>query len=605
MRVLFLTQYYPPETGAAPLRAFHFATNLAKTGHTVTVVTGMPNHPSGVKHPEYRGRLAARETAAGVRIRRCWLFATPRKTFATRMANQLSFAFTAFFGGLATGRCDVILVTSPPLFLGVTGWLLGVLKGAPFVLDIRDYWPQAAIALGQLKGRRAIALAEGLERFLYRRASRIAAVTPSTVRMMAERGVPRSRIVLIPNGADTERFTPGPPHAGGRGGDRRTVLYSGTHGLIHGMRVILDAAEALKGDPSVRFVLVGDGAEKDALVREAADRGLSNIVFHPSQQPEQLAETIRSADVCLATMSGGEFSGTAVPVKMFDYMACARPVVAAVAGDAKEIMEASGGGIVVAPGDGNGLAGALRTLLADAELSERLGHAGYDYVRHEYSRAALAARTEAALREVVGADRWLGRGRLRFRRYLAVKYAMDAIAAVVLLAVTSPLFVLIAVAIAVDSRGSTIFSQRRVGVHSHEFTIYKFRTMRRDTPHVATDILMSQRVDYITRMGKFLRRVSLDELPNLFNVLRGDMSLVGPRPALYNQHELIAMRRGTGSDLMRPGITGWAQINGRNLITLDEKVRLDEFYVRNCSILMDARIVFRTVAVMLKREDFS
>jgi lipopolysaccharide/colanic/teichoic acid biosynthesis glycosyltransferase/glycosyltransferase involved in cell wall biosynthesis len=605
MRVLFLTQYYPPETGAAPLRAFHFASNLAKTGHTVTVVTGMPNHPSGVKQPAYRWKVAARETTGGVRILRCCLYASPRKSFTARMANHISFAVTAFFGGLAGGRCDVILVTSPPLFLGVTGWLLGVLKGAPFVLDIRDYWPQAAIALGQLKGRRAIALAEGLERFLYRRASRIAAVTPSTVRMMVESGVPRQRIVLIPNGADTERFTPGPPAVVGRGDGLRTVLYSGTHGLIHGMGVILDAAEALKADPLVRFVLVGDGAEKDSLVREAAERGLTNIEFLPSQQPEVLAETIRSADVCLATLTGGEFSGTAVPVKMFDYMACAKPVVAAVAGDAKEIVEASGGGIVVAPGDGNGVAGALRTLLADAELAERLGHAGYDYVRREYSRAALATRTEAALREVVGADRWLGRSRLRFRRYLGVKYVLDALAAVVLLVAASPLFAVIAIAVAIDSPGSVIFSQRRVGVHSHEFTIHKFRTMRREAPHVATDIMMSGQVDYTTRMGRFLRRVSLDELPNLVNVLRGDMSLVGPRPALYNQHELIAMRRGTGSDLMRPGITGWAQINGRNLITLDEKVRLDEFYVRNCSIFMDARIVLRTAAVMLKREDFS
>lgn len=605
MRVLFLTQYYPPETGAAPLRAFHFVSNLAKSGHTVAVVTGMPNHPSGVKHPAYRWKLAGRETTGPVRILRCYLYAASRKTFATRMANQVSFAVTAFFGGLAAGPCDIILVTSPPLFLGVTGWLLGILKGVPFALDIRDYWPQAAVALGQLRGRRAIALADGLERFLYRRASRIAAVTPSTIRMMAERGIPPQRIVLIPNGSDTERFTPGPPPASDRRDGACTVLYSGTHGLIHGMGVILDAAEALKADQRVRFVLVGDGAEKDALVREAAARGLSNIEFRPSQQPDELADTIRSASVCVATMSAGEFSETAVPVKMFDYMACAKPVVAAVAGDARDIVEASGGGIVVAPGDGNGLADALRSLLADGELGERLGHAGCDYVRREHSRAALATRMEATLREIVGADRWLGRGRLRFRRYLGVKYILDAIAAMVILPIASPLFAVIAAAIAIDSPGNVIFSQRRIGVHSHEFTIYKFRTMRRDTPHVAADIMVSGQVDYTTRMGRLLRRVSLDELPNLLNVLRGDMSLVGPRPALHNQHELIAMRRGTGSDLMRPGLTGWAQINGRNLITLDEKVRLDEFYVRNCSILMDARIVLRTAAVMLKREDFS
>lgn len=605
MRVLFLTQYYPPETGAAPLRAFHFASKLAATGHTVAVVTGMPNHPSGIKHAAYRRKLAARETAGPLRIVRCYLYATSRKTFATRMANQISFAITAFFGGLTAGPCDVILVTSPPLFLGLTGWLLAVVRGVPFALDVRDYWPRAAIALGQLKGRRAIALAEGLERFLYRRASRIAAVTPSTVRMMVERGVPSQRVVLIPNGSDTERFTPGPPPSSDRGDGACTVLYSGTHGLIHGMGVILDAAEALRADQRVRFVLVGDGAEKDALVREAAARGLSNVEFRPSQQPQELADTIRSASVCVATMSAGAFSETAVPVKMFDYMACGKPVLAAVAGDARDIVQESGGGIVVAPGDGNGLADGVRRLLADGELGERLGRAGCDYVRREHSRSALATKMEVTLREIVGADRWLGRGRLKFRRYLAVKYFLDVIAAVALLVLASPLFAVIAAAIAIDSPGNVIFSQRRVGVNSHEFTIYKFRTMRREAPHVATDIMMSGQVDYTTRMGRVLRRLSLDELPNLVNVLRGDMSLVGPRPALYNQNELVAMRRGTGCDLMRPGLTGWAQINGRNLITVDEKVRLDEFYVRNCSILLDARIVLRTAAVMLKREDFS
>ena len=210
---------------------------------------------------------------------------------------------------------------------------------------------------------------------------------------------------------------------------------------------------------------------------------------------------------------------------------------------------------------------------------------------------------EATLREVVVADRWFGRGRLRFRRYLAAKYVLDWLFAAAALVLASPLFAAIAAAIALDTPGPIIFTQRRIGVHSHEFTIRKFRTMRRDTPHIATDLMAAAPVDYTTRMGRLLRRFSLDELPNLINVLRGDMSVVGPRPALYNQHELIAMRRRGACDLMRPGLTGWAQINGRNLISLDEKVRLDEFYVRNCSILTDARIIVRTLAVMLKKED--
>jgi len=603
MRVLFLTQYYPPETGAAPLRAFHFADKLARCGHRVTVVTGMPNHPSGVKPRAYRGKLASRECVGSTRILRCYLYSNPRKSFATRMANQVSFAVTAFFGALAAGPCDVVLVTSPPLFLGVTAWLTGLLKGAPFVLDIRDYWPRAAVELGQLTNARAIALAERLETFLYRRASKLVTVTPRIVRMMVERGIPPHRIVLVPNGADTERFT---PESGARqrpGDGRWTALYSGTHGLIHGMGVILGAAEILRGDPRVRFLMVGDGAEKEGLVRSARERGLDNVEFAPSRQPEELARTIRESDVCIATMAPGKFGASAVPVKMFDYMACAKPVLAAVEGDARDVLEASGGGVAVAPGDARGLSDALVRLLEDEPLRLSLGKNGHDYVTREYSRAALARKMEEVLVEAVEADRSLGGGRLPFRRYLGVKYLSDACLSAALLVLASPVFAAVSLAIRMDSPGRAIFTQRRIGVHSHEFTIFKFRTMRRETPHVATDIMASADKDYTTRVGRILRRTSLDELPNLLNVLKGDMSIVGPRPALYNQHELIDLRRRNRSDLLRPGLTGWAQINGRDLITQAEKVRLDEFYARNCSVMLDVRIVLRTGAVVLRVDE--
>ena len=604
MRILFLTQYYPPETGAAPLRAYHFAAKLAKRGHTVTVVTGMPNHPSGVKLPRYRGRLASREDLDGVRVRRCYLFATARKTFATRMLNQLSFMVTAFFGGLFAGRCDVILVTSPPLFLGVSGWFLGVVRGVPTVLDVRDYWPHAAVALGQLRSRPVIKLAERLERFLYRRAARLVAVTPGMRHLMLDRGIPFHRIELVPNGADLESFAPamdsgaapGGPAAPGDG--KRTVLYSGTHGLVHGMEVIIDAADLLRDDDRIRFLMVGDGVAKDGLIAEARRRSLANVEFAPSRQPRDLADTIRDADVCLATTTGGEFSSGTVPVKVFDYMACAKPVVAAVSGDARAIIDASGGGIVVEPGDARGLADAITRLVDDPRTCETLGASGREFVSREYSRKRLAEKMEDVVAAVVAAEGALGASSFRLRHYLALKYAIDAVVAAVVLVATSPLFLILAVLIKLDSSGRVMFTQRRIGVYSEEFSICKFRTMDRRTPDLATDIMMQRPRDYTTRIGRFLRRTSLDELPNLINIVRGEMSIVGPRPALYNQHELIEKRRQVGADIMRPGLTGWAQINGRDSILLDEKVRLDEFYVRNCSFLLDLKILLRTASVM-------
>ncbi|MFH1690678.1 MAG: sugar transferase [Candidatus Eisenbacteria bacterium] len=606
MRILFLTQYYPPETGAAPLRAYHFAAKLAKQGHEVTVLTGMPNHPGGRKHQAFRWKLGTSSTQDGVRVVRSYLYATPRKTFATRMLNQLSFAVTALVRGCCVPACDVILITSPPLFLGISGWLLGHLKGAPYVLDVRDYWPHAAVALGQLRSKRVIRLAERMELFLYAHAAWIVAVTPGMRRLMVKRGIPGHRIVLIPNGADTDCFTPaenGDAHGDGNGG--WTVLYSGTHGLVHGMGMILDAAERLLDDERIHFVMVGDGVAKDALVADAKRRELHNIEFLPSQQPERLAERIRTSDVCLATTTGGTFSEGTVPVKMFDYMACGKPVVAAVAGDARTILAEADCGVVVAPGDSAALASALIRLLEDKAEQERLGKNGYEFVRWSYSRQHLAGRMNDLLERVVGRERSLGGGRLGFRRYLTVKYLIDALVASLSLIVMSPVLALTAILVRLDSPGPIIYRQRRTGIYSQEFTIYKFRTMHVHTPELATDLMEPTIHDYTTRIGRLLRRLSIDELPNLWNILVGDMSIVGPRPALYNQYGLIDERRKVGGDVMRPGLTGWAQINGRDSITQAEKVRLDEFYSRNCSLALDLGIVLGTLKTVSRTEDVS
>ncbi len=603
MRILFLTQYFPPETGAAPQRARHFALHLARMGHHVTVVTGMPNHPSGVKHPMYRRRLSCRERHGDVRVIRCALFASPRKTFITRMLNHLSFMVTSVLGGLSAGPCDVILVSSPPLFLGASAWLLGLVKAAPFVLDLRDYWPHAAVALGQLKSRRAVTLATRLEGFLYRRAARLIAVTPGMRRLMLERGIPSHRIDLVTNGADLERFRPMEDARPETGNGKLTVLYSGTHGLVHGMDILLDAADALRDDARIRFLMVGDGVAKDKLVSDAASRGLRNVEFLPSVQPSELADIIREAHVCVATTTAGAFSGGTIPVKLFDYMACGRPVVAALGGDGRALIEESGGGVVVEPGDAEGLAGAIRMMADDPAVRAALGASGREFVRERYSRERLAGLLADILESVAVEEGALGAGGRRVRRYLPVKYTLDALFALFFLVATLPVSAVLAMLVRLDSSGSSIFRQRRIGVYSQEFTIAKFRTMHRSTPDLATDIMMGQPRSYTTRIGRFLRRTSLDELPNFWNILRGEMSIVGPRPALYNQTELIEMRRRLGVDVLRPGLTGWAQINGRDSVTLDEKVRLDEFYVRNCSFLLDLKIILRTAGAMSNPDD--
>jgi lipopolysaccharide/colanic/teichoic acid biosynthesis glycosyltransferase/glycosyltransferase involved in cell wall biosynthesis len=601
MRVLFVTQYWPPETGAAPARALHFARALERAGHEVRVVTGLPNHPSGLIRPEYARVRRASERDGGLVIERVWLHATPRKTPLTRLWNHATFAWSALPVALGGPRADAVLATTPPLFLGVTAWLAAARSSAPLVIDVRDDWPRAAIALGEMRPGPATALLGALAGFLHARAARLIAVTPGMKRQLEGRGVAAGRIALITNGADTERFTPA---AERNGGGRFTVLYAGTHGLVHGMDVLLDAAARLRDRDDIRFLLVGDGVAKPGLERRVAEARLTNVEFRPSVSPEQLVGLIHAADACVATTRAHEFSGETIPVKLFDYLACGRPVVAAVRGDAADVLRASGGGEVVAPGDGAALAEAIERLVADPARRAALAAAGPPFVESHYSRRALGSRLVAVLEEAHHA----AHGRAIAPRPSgvqgALKRAVDVAIAAALLIVLSPVLLITALAVRMDSPGPALFRQRRIGRGSSEFTILKFRTMTVGTPDVATH-LMTPGTNRVTRLGRFLRRSSLDELPQLWNVLRGDMSLIGPRPALFNQHDLIEMRQSAGVDALRPGVTGWAQVNGRDEIPMRDKVAFDRYYLEHVSPGLDLLVGLRTLVTLFSSRGVS
>ena len=182
-----------------------------------------------------------------------------------------------------------------------------------------------------------------------------------------------------------------------------------------------------------------------------------------------------------------------------------------------------------------------------------------------------------------------------------MKRIFDLLAALGLMLILAPLFLLVGLAVRLTTSGPALFSTRRVGKNSRLFTMYKFRTMRTDTPQVATHLL-KEPDQFLTPIGKLLRRTSLDELPQLINVLRGEMSLVGPRPALFNQEDLIALRTAGGVDALIPGITGWAQVNGRDELPIPEKVKLDEWYLKNRSAWLDLKIVGMTVFKVIRKE---
>jgi colanic acid biosynthesis glycosyl transferase WcaI len=415
MRVLYLSQYFPPEVGATQTRAYEMATGLIQVGHQVTMLTEVPNHPEGIIRPAYRGRFWVREELDGIDVIRVWVHTSPLKTMRTRLAFYLSYMLNATLAGLvlARKRYDVIYATSPPLFVGGAAMILSLLHRVPMVFEVRDLWPESAVALGELRNPRFIRWATWLEERCYRRARQVVVVTEGIRQNLLARRIPKSRLTLIPNGANTDLFTPGPVDRAlrrqlGIADDAFVVIYTGLHGLIHGMDVILETAKSLlmRGvdEQKLLFLLVGEGVVKPRLVATARKMGLTNVRFLEAQPEVALPALIRLANAGLATSAKLPLTRGTLPVKMFSYMACARPVLLAVDGEARELIEEAEAGICTPPEDSAALVAAIEELVEDPDLRRRLGENGRRVVVARYSRQAQALQL-AELLEVLNNGR--------------------------------------------------------------------------------------------------------------------------------------------------------------------------------------------------------
>ena len=408
MRVLLVSQYFHPEVGATQTRMYEFAQALAAE-HEVDVLAEFPNHPIGVIPPEYRGRWFSSDGSGPFRIARVWVYARPRKRFWTRLAFYASFALMAVVGSFRLERrYDVVAATSPPLPVAVAGWLISRLKRAAFVMDVRDLWPHAARALGELRGRQAYRLAEAVELGLYRRAARIT-VTTAAFRDDIARRLPAvaNRIELVPNGTLEQLFDPARGDRGLRqtlvGDGRCLVAYVGLHGLAQGLESVIESARRLQESAApVDFLFVGEGPRKAALVGLAESLRLRNVRFLPQVPLDQSAYYMNAADVLLVTLTADPAFAMFVPSKLFDAMACAKPVVLTVPGEARAILDQAGAGVFVPPGDVDALAAALRALAADAERRARFGAAGRSFVVRHYRRAEQARRFSAIVERAAG-----------------------------------------------------------------------------------------------------------------------------------------------------------------------------------------------------------
>jgi glycosyltransferase involved in cell wall biosynthesis len=402
LRVLLLSQYFSPEVGATQSRMQAFAEHLAARGHEVTVICEFPNHPHGVIPPDYAGRIYEDDRSNPYRILRVWVKASEEKTQRTRMHFYLSYMALATAMAPIAGRADVVVATTPPLFTAVAGAALARLNRAPFVLDVRDLWPAAAVSLNQIPSRAAIRASEVLERRLYREATAVTAVTqPFCDHIDAVRGR-GPKTVLLPNGTLDLFFDetrPGDARARlGARAESGLVTFAGTLGIAQALPSVLDAA-ALSSE--LDWALVGDGPLRERLVAKARARGLANVLLHPQVALEEVPPFLAASDALLVTLAAHPTFADFVPSKLVDFMAAGKPVLLAAAGESARLLERSGAGIAVAPEDPEALAEAARWLVAHPKEAGEMGARGRAYARSRL-RSVQAARLEELLVDLAG-----------------------------------------------------------------------------------------------------------------------------------------------------------------------------------------------------------
>jgi len=397
LKVLFLTQYFAPETGAAPIRLAAIIRQLRRLGHDVEVVTAMPNYPVGRIFDAYRGKFYTCEIWEGVRVHRVWLYAAVGKGWR-RYLNYFTFTLMSLLGIFNAGKADCLFVESPPLSLSVPAFFYSRLRNVPFVFYVADLWPDAVRDnLGLNGGGSALRFVRALERWSYRKADYVCAVTEGILSELKRRNVPQGKLLFLPNGVDLNQFAPMAPddvlrHELGLQ-NKEIVLYAGTHGYAHGMERILRAAKVLQQQrPQCHFVFVGDGSAKRAMIRHANELGIHNVSFLDPVPPDEVRRLFSIALCGIVSLNESSISQHTRPVKSLTAMSCGKPVVYIGPGEGGRLVKNGNAGFVLERGDPNAIAEAICQLATDPELAATLGQNGRKFIEENLPWPLLVSR---------------------------------------------------------------------------------------------------------------------------------------------------------------------------------------------------------------------
>jgi glycosyltransferase involved in cell wall biosynthesis len=398
MKILILTQYFPPEVGAPQNRLFELAVRLQKQGADITVLTAMPNYPQMKIHEAYKGRFYAHENMQGLDVHRSWIYVTTGKGIAKRLLNYFSFVFTSFWIGLfKIKRHDYILCESPPLFLGITAYLLKVIKRSQLIFNVSDLWPESAEKLGLVTNRTMLKWATKLEEFLYRKSAIVTGQTQGIVRNIQER-FPSKTLYWLPNGVDLTLFDSGKVSSDWRqknGLDENDflLLYAGIIGHAQGLEVIVNAAARLQNERAIKFILLGSGPVKEELIALKEKLGLHNVLFLDAVGKSEMPAITAAIDVAVIPLKKLDLFKGAIPSKIFENLAMKKPILLGVEGEAKELfIDRGGAGLCFEPENDEDLASKVQLVYNDRKALATMGQNGFEYVKDNFTRDLIAHR---------------------------------------------------------------------------------------------------------------------------------------------------------------------------------------------------------------------
>jgi glycosyltransferase involved in cell wall biosynthesis len=407
MHILLIHQAFATLDEAGGTRHYEMARYLAARGDQVTIITSPVSYLTG-KSTQPGNKLIDRQCPSpGITVLRTYTYPALHRSFVHRVYSFFSFMASSFIAGLGVRKVDLVWGTSPPIFQGVTAWLLARLKGVPFLFEVRDLWPEFAIAIGVLRNQILIKASLWLERFLYRRADRVMVNSPGFIEHVTQHGA--RWVELVPNGVDPAMFDPG--EDGHCLKDKYNLdgkfiaLYAGAHGVSNDLSLVLQAADRLRQRKDISIVLVGDGKEKAHLQAEAISMNLPNVSFIPPVPKTEMASVLAAGDACIAILKPLELYNTTYPNKVFDYMAAGRPVVLAIDGVIRQVVENAGAGVPVSPGNADALACAIESLADDPHNARQMGLAGRAYVERKFNRSQLSEKLALLLDDMCGRNR--------------------------------------------------------------------------------------------------------------------------------------------------------------------------------------------------------